>query len=99
MVSLSEWKLAHDVYLFLSTLDLSGGRVILSRILHGHAATSSEMVLRLEEWLGVEHGRDACIWLALQAEHDLWQAAQRHSEAISHVQRRLPKVCDDTTTI
>lgn len=78
---------------------LSGGRVILSRILHGHAATSSEMVLRPEAWLDVERGGDARIWLALQAEHDLWQAAQRHSEAISHVQHRLPKGCDDTTTI
>lgn len=35
------------------------------------------MALRLESWLGVERGGDARVWLAQQAEHDLWQAAQR----------------------
>ena len=64
---------------------LGVGRVTLSRVLHGHAAISPEMALRLEAWLGVERGGDARIWLAQQAEHDLWQAAQRHSDAISHV--------------
>lgn len=64
---------------------LGVGRVTLSRILHGHAAISPEMALRLEAWLGVERGGDARIWLAQQSEHDLWIAAQRHSAAISHV--------------
>lgn len=31
-------------------------RAALSRILHGHAGISPEMALRLEAWLGEEHG-------------------------------------------
>lgn len=64
---------------------LGVGRVTLSRLLHGHAAISPEMALRLEAWLGVERGGDARIWLTQQAEHDLWQVTQNHSDAISHV--------------
>ena len=64
---------------------LGVGRVTLSRVLHGHAAISPEMALRLEAWLGAERGGDARIWLAQQAEYDLWQATQRHKDAISHV--------------
>lgn len=32
---------------------LGVGRVTLSRVLHGHAAISPEMALRLEAWLGL----------------------------------------------
>ena len=64
---------------------LGVGRVTLSRVLHGHAAISPEMALRLEAWLGLERGGDARIWLAQQAEYDLWQVAQLHRDAISHV--------------
>ena len=64
---------------------LGVARVTLSRILHGHAAISPEMALRLEAWLGAERGGDARVWLAQQAEHDLWQAAQRHGAALRSV--------------
>ena len=64
-------------------LDVS--RVTLSRVLNGRAAISPEMALRIEAWLGVERGGDARIWLTQQAEHDLWQVTQNHSDAISHV--------------
>lgn len=64
---------------------LGVARVTLSRILHGHAAISPEMALRLEAWLGAERGGDARVWLAQQAEHDLWQAAQRHGAALCSV--------------
>ncbi|MDH5642239.1 MAG: HigA family addiction module antitoxin [Nitrospira sp.] len=49
-------------------------RAALSRVLNGRAAISPEMALRLEGWLGVEHGGRADVWLAQQAAYDLWQA-------------------------
>lgn len=48
-------------------------RVMLSRVLHGHAAVSADMDLRLSEALGTNPG----YWLALQAQNDLWKAAER----------------------
>jgi addiction module HigA family antidote len=40
-------------------------RVMLSRVLHGHAAVSADMDLRLSEALGTTAG----YWLALQTQH------------------------------
>jgi len=39
-------------------------RASLSCVLHGRAAISPEMALRLEQWLGVENGGRADLWLA-----------------------------------
>ena len=47
-------------------------RVMLSRVLHGHAAVSADMDLRLAEALGTTPG----YWLALQTQRDLWTARQ-----------------------
>ena len=49
-------------------------RAALSRVLNGRAAISPEMALRLEQWLGVENGGRADLWMAGQASYDLWQA-------------------------
>jgi addiction module HigA family antidote len=49
-------------------------RAALSRVLNGRAAISPEMALRLEGWLGVDHGGRADLWVAQQASYDLWQA-------------------------
>lgn len=49
-------------------------RAALSRVLNGKAALSPEMALRLENWLGVENGGRADLWVAQQAAYDLWQA-------------------------
>jgi antitoxin HigA-1 len=49
-------------------------RAALSRVLNGKAAISPEMALRLERWLGVEHGGRASVWLAMQSACDLWVA-------------------------
>ncbi|HRH79465.1 MAG TPA: HigA family addiction module antitoxin [Thiobacillaceae bacterium] len=49
-------------------------RATLSRVLNGRAAISPEMALRLENWLGVEHGGRADTWIAQQAAYDLWKA-------------------------
>jgi addiction module antidote protein, HigA family len=55
---------------------LGVSRPTLSRVLNGRAAISPEMALRLEGWLGVEHGGRADTWVAQQAAYDLWQARQ-----------------------
>lgn len=51
-------------------------RVMLSRILHGHAATTADMDLRPSEALGTFPG----YWLRLQAQRDLWNAGERTKE-------------------
>ncbi len=48
-------------------------RVMLSRILHGHAAVTADMDLRLHEALGTSPG----YWLRLQTQRDLWTARER----------------------
>lgn len=47
-------------------------RVMLSRVVNGHAAVSADMDLRLSEALGTSQG----YWLALQTQRDLWNARQ-----------------------
>jgi addiction module HigA family antidote len=49
-------------------------RAALSRVLNGRAAISPEMALRIEGWLGIEHGGSADAWLSQQAAYDLWKA-------------------------
>lgn len=60
-------------------------RPTLSRVLNGHAAISPEMALRIEKWLGVEHGGRAALWLHQQADFDLWQANLSKKAAIKKV--------------
>lgn len=48
-------------------------RVMLSRILHGHAAITADMDLRLSEAVGTSPG----FWLRMQTQRDLWEARQR----------------------
>ena len=56
---------------------LGATRTALSRVLNGRAAISPEMALRLEQWLGIENGGRADLWIAQQAAYDLWQARQK----------------------
>jgi len=56
---------------------LGVSRVALSRVLHGRAAISPDMALRLQAWLGADRGGDARVWLAQQSAYDVWQAQQR----------------------
>lgn len=51
-------------------------RVMLSRVLNGHAAVSADMDLRLSEALGTTPG----YWLSLQNQRDLWLARKRAEE-------------------
>ncbi|WP_254214515.1 HigA family addiction module antitoxin [Burkholderia multivorans] len=63
-------------------------RAALSRILHGHAGISPEMALRLEAWLGEEHGGRADLWLAQQSAYDLWQARAKGAPNVARAQAR-----------
>ena len=65
---------------------LGVSRVALSRVLNGRAAVSPEMALRIEAWLGVEHGGRAGLWLDMQTAYDLWQARQSMKKALLKVQ-------------
>ena len=49
---------------------------MLSRVMHGHAAMTADMDLRLSEALGTSQG----YWLALQTQRDLWTARQTAKE-------------------
>ena len=73
---LSGWleDLNVSVTAFASHIGIS--RVMLSRVLHGHAAVSADMDLRLAEALGTTPG----YWLALQAQRDLWTAGETAKE-------------------
>ncbi|CAN5391597.1 HigA family addiction module antitoxin [soil metagenome] len=56
-------------------------RAALSRVLNGRASISPEMALRLERWLGVDHGGRAGVWLGMQINYDLW-LTQKASKAV-----------------
>ena len=73
---LSGWldDLSVTVTAFAEHIGIS--RVMLSRVLHCHAAVSADMDLRLSEALGTTPG----YWLALQTQRDLWTARQTAKE-------------------
>lgn len=48
----------------------------LSKVLNGRAAISPARALRIERWLGRDHGGAAEVWLDQQVAFDLWQARQ-----------------------
>ncbi len=56
-------------------------RPALSRLLNERSGISTEMALKIEDWLGVDRGGRADVWLEMQLKHDLWQARQRHQVA------------------
>src|ERR1039457_1636760 len=58
-------------------------RTAISRIIHGKAAISTEMAIRLEDALGTS----AETWLAMQAAFDLWQAKKnKHRKKIPRIE-------------
>ncbi len=63
-------------------------RAALSRVLNERAAISPEMAIRIENWLGVEHGGRADVWLAEQASYDLWQTRKNFKPKV----QRAPAV-------
>ncbi len=58
-------------------------RVALSRVLHGHAAVSAELAIRLATLLGGSPES----WLGMQVAYDLWQAAKKRRPRIEPLAR------------
>ena len=79
---LSGWIADLDLTVTAFAAHLGISRIMLSRILNGHAAVSADMDLRLSEALGTTPG----FWLQMQTQRDLWQARQRAGER-PHVER------------
>lgn len=73
---LSGWLEDLNVSVTAFAAHIGISRVMLSRVLHGHAAVSADMDLRLAEALGTTPG----YWLALQTQRDLWTAGETAKE-------------------
>ncbi|NMG16740.1 HigA family addiction module antitoxin [Aromatoleum bremense] len=73
---LAGWLEDLDMSVTAFAAHLGISRVMLSRILHGHAAITADMDLRLSEALGTSPG----YWLRLQTQRDLWAAGERAKE-------------------
>ena len=73
---LQGWLVDLRVTVTAFAMHIGISRVMLSKILHGHAAVSADMDLRLSEALGTSPG----YWLALQNQRDLWTALQSAKE-------------------
>jgi addiction module HigA family antidote len=54
----------------------------LTNVMNGHSAVSPDMALRL----GKLFGNGPEIWLAMQAQYDLWVASQRLAPAIAAIE-------------
>jgi addiction module HigA family antidote len=64
-------------------------RAALSRVLNCRAAISPEMAIRLEMWVGGDHGAQAEEWIAKQATYDLWQARKRFKAKIKPLRTQI----------
>ena len=62
----------------LTVKHLGVTRAALSRVLNGSAGISAEMALRLSEALKTSPQ----LWIGMQAEYDLWQAAKHRRKKI-----------------
>lgn len=69
---LAGWLDDLDVSVTAFAAHIGISRVMLSRVLHGHAAVTADMDLRLSEALGTTPG----YWLAMQTQRDLWTAGE-----------------------
>lgn len=67
------WLEDHNMGVTAFATHLGVSRVMLSRILNGHAAVTADMDLRLHEALGTSPGD----WRRLQTQRDLWAASER----------------------
>lgn len=69
-----------NITVSMAAEQLGISRVQLSRVINERASVSTEMAVRLEQWVG---GPTAETWLGLQTDHDLWQL--RHSNQMPRV--------------
>lgn len=70
---LASWLEGLNINVTAFAAHIGISRVMLSKILHGHAALTADMDLRLSEALGTSPG----YWLRLQMQRDLWAASER----------------------
>jgi addiction module HigA family antidote len=70
-----------------AALQLGVTRAALSRVLNGKASILPKMALRLERWLGVEHGGRASVWLAMQSACGLWNAERATKAALENIKQ------------
>lgn len=68
-----------------AAVQLGVTRAALSRVLNARAGISPEMALRLERWLGIDHGGRASVWLGMQTAFDLWQTQKSAKPALSKI--------------
>jgi addiction module HigA family antidote len=68
-----------------AAVQLGVTRAAFSRVLNGRAGISPEMALRLERWLGIEHGGRAGVWLGMQASYDLWHAQKSAKATLNRI--------------
>nr|WP_230247159.1 HigA family addiction module antitoxin [Rubrivivax sp. JA1055] len=73
---------------------LGVSRAALSRVINCRAAVSPEMALRLERWLGAEHGGSADVWMRMQVAHDLARAEKAARAVIRRI-KPLPAASFD----
>lgn len=73
---LKEWL--HQISITAAAGQLGIARKRLSRIIHGNARISADMAIRLSEYLGTSPE----LWLEMQMNYDLWQAAQQERPQI-----------------
>jgi addiction module HigA family antidote len=66
---------------------LGVARTTLSKFLNGRTAISPAIALRIERWLGRDHGGAAEVWQTQQAAYELRQEGQvvKATEAVSAV--------------
>lgn len=74
-----ELKIGNSVTALAKHLGVT--RAALSRVIHGRAAVSAEMALKLEAALGVS----ADMWLKLQNKRDLWVASRKRRKKIKRL--------------
>jgi antitoxin HigA-1 len=77
--------LPEDVSVTSAASALHCSRVILSRILNGHAGVTADMAVRLADYLGTS----AEYWLNLQVQYDLWQALHTRRPRVHPLTRTL----------
>jgi addiction module HigA family antidote len=70
---LQEWLEGLNLTVTEFAKHIGVSRVTLSRIVNGKASVTADMAL----WFSAAFGDRPAIWMALQTQHDLWQASRR----------------------
>ena len=69
---LREW-MSESVNVTDAAKALQISHVSVSKILNGNSNISTEMAVRLSQWLGTSSD----VWLSMQVKYDLWQTQQK----------------------